>query len=138
MIGCSSTHSSAKFLSVPNIKDVNRIEYIYYTSGFKDGFGGNESIASDSKIPKFYDELDDAMYVSKMESNSIIDTENVVIIIHTNDAKKRVFTIYPKDNSYFLEDNDNIELYTCDKSIFESIKRDALINKKYLYPENKE
>ena len=43
----------------------------------------------------------------------MIDSENVVIIIYKTDGTKRLFTVYPEDDVYYLEDNDNSDLYTC-------------------------
>lgn len=65
----------------------------------------------------------------------MIDSENVVIIIYKTDGTKRLFTVYPEDDVYYLEDNDNSDLYTCDESIFSEIKTNAEINKQYFKTE---
>lgn len=124
-----------KQLEVPDIKDVKMLEYTYYTSAFENGFGGRESIFPDSNVSSFYDKLKDAEFVEKLESNEMIDSENVVITIYKTDDTKRVITVYPEDDVYYLEDNDNSDLYTCDESIFSEIKTNAEINKQYFKTE---
>ena len=126
--GCSTKPSATKSLSVPKKDDIKLIKYVYFTSGFKDGYGATEGVYYDSKLPDFYEKLSEAEYIKKMESNDIIQSENAVITIEEKNGNKLVFTTYPKNNVYYLEDNNNLDLYSCDKSIFEYIKHHYEIN----------
>lgn len=122
----SSNISTKKTLDIPDIEDIDNIEAIYFLKGFEPSGGGDSASKKDSLFPPFYyDLLSDAKYVKKMDDNKVIDSANVVITIHENDGSKRVFTVYKKDDVYYLEDNDNLDLYTCDSEIFEKIKKNS-------------
>lgn len=139
MISCSGKttvqNEPAKTLEVPDISDVKSIEEIYFPSRFENGFGAHTSIYPDSSFPRFYEKLPEAEFISELSNNDIIKSENVVIILHLKDQSKRVFTVYPKGRTCYLEDNDRMELYTCDSLIFEEIKHNSELNRKALRPE---
>lgn len=132
-LGCSTKPSTTKSLSMPKKDEIKLIRYVYFTSGFNDGYGATEGVYYDSKLPDFYEKLSEAKYIKKMKSNDIINSENAVITIEEKNGNKLVFTTYPKNNIYYLEDNNNLDLYSCDEYIFGYIKHHYEINKNILY-----
>lgn len=121
LIGCFS-HK----LSVPDFKTIQSITMVYTTD--ENTYTSNESIYSDSSIPSYYEYLNKAKYVKKMNENKIIDSPNIMIVITLNDQSKVTFTIYQDINKTYLEDNNHLELYTINNKVFETITNNFEIN----------
>ncbi len=121
LISCSS-----RKLSVPDFKTIQSITMVYTTD--ENTYTSNESIYSDTPIHSYYEYLSKAKYVKKMNENNMIDSPNIMIVIILNDQSKIAYTIYQENNKTYLEDTNNLELYTINNEVFETISNDFEIN----------
>lgn len=124
--GCSTTThktssiTDAKTLNVPAFENLTKIDTLYI-DGANQSYSEQYSVGEDAFKPTYYDLLSDAKYVSKVDSNDVIDGANITLSIYTSDTDKVNYIIYPDGNTYYLEDVTNLDLYTVSKDVFDSI-----------------
>lgn len=129
--GCTPTslseHSSIveenKKLNVPNFEELTKIDTLYIDESNKT-YSSQYSVGEDAFEPTYYDLLNSAIYVGKMEDNDLLNNSNITLTIWKSDTDKINYVIYKKDNTCYLEDIANKDLYTISTDVFNDISND--------------
>lgn len=108
-------------LEVPSFDSLTKIEYVYTDTTTSETYSVQQSIYSDSSVPSYYEDFNEAKYQKKIDENTMLEVPNIMMVLTLSDSSKVTYTIYQKDSKTYLEDNENLNLYTISDEVYSTI-----------------
>lgn len=115
-------------LEVPSFDSLTKIEYVYTDTATSETYSVQVSIYSDSSVPSYYEDLNEAKYQKKIDENKMLEVPNIMMVLTINDSSKVTYTIYQEDSKTYLEDNENLNLYTISDEVYNTIVKNIELN----------
>lgn len=108
-------------LEVPSFDSLTKIEYVYTDTTTSETYSVQQSIYSDSSVPSYYEDFNEAKFQKKIDENTMLEVPNIMMVLTLSDSSKVTYTIYQKDSKTYLEDNENLNLYTISDEVYSTI-----------------